>query len=221
MWPPRSLLITDRRRLGAEGQAGFDRLVTFAQAAAEAGVDAVQLRERDLADGELLEVTRRVCAAVRHTTCRVLVNERAHVAWAGGAHGVHLRGGGMPALRVRAVQPPGQVIGRSVHGRDAGVVLEGADYGLFGTVFPSGSKAPDAPVAGPAGLATWIRQAGDVPVLAVGGVDLSRCAAVRDAGAVGVAGIGLFATAWARGARALADVVGQVHAVFTDGERQE
>lgn len=221
MWPPRSLLITDRQRLGGQGQATLDRLVTFAQAAAEAGVDAMQLRERDLADGQLLDVTRRLCAAVRHTTCRVLVNERAHVAWAAGAHGVHLRSGGMPALRVRAVQPPSLVIGRSVHQDDAGVVLEGADYGLFGTVFPSGSKAPDAPVAGLPALTAWIRQTGGVPVLAVGGIVLSRCVAVRDAGAVGVAGIGLFAAAWASGAQALADVVGQIHAVFTDGERQE
>lgn len=219
VWPPRSLLITDRRRLGCD--ATLAELVEFAHAAAEAGVDAVQLRERDMADGPLLDVTRRLCAAVRHTGCRVLVNERAHVAWAGGAQGVHLRGNGMPARRVRAVQPAGQVIGRSVHAADPVVVLEGADYGLFGMVFPSGSKAPGSPVAGPDALAAWVRDAGQVPVLAVGGIDLPHCRLVRDAGAAGVGGIELFAAAWRCGGAALGDVVGGIHGVFTDGERPE
>lgn len=221
MWPPRSLLITDRRRLAADATGAIGGLVDFVLAAAEAGVDAVQIRERDLADGPLLAVTRRVAVAVRHTGCRVLVNERAHVAWAGGAQGVHLRAGGMPARRVRAVQPAGQVIGRSVHAADPAIVLEGVDYGLFGMVFPSASKAPGAPVAGPEALAAWVREAGEVPVLAVGGIDLPRCRMVRDAGARGMAGIELFAAAWRRGGGALGDVVGGIHAVFTDGERPE
>lgn len=219
MWPPRSLLITDRRRLG--GDATVAGLVAFVHAAAEAGIDAVQLRERDMADGPLLDVTRRLCAVVRHTGCRVLVNERAHVAWAGGAQGVHLRGSGMPARRVRAVQPAGRVIGRSVHVADPVAVLEGADYGLFGMVFPSGSKPPGSPAAGPDALAAWVGAAGSVPVLAVGGIDLVRSRVVRDAGGAGVAGIELFAAAWRCGGSALGDVVGGIHAVFTDGERPE
>jgi len=214
-------VITDRGRLGSDDATRLDRLVCFVQAAAEAGVDAVQVRERDLPDGPLLALTRRMCEAVRHTRCRVLVNERAHVAWTASAHGVHLRGGGMPAVRVRQVQPAGQLIGRSVHQADAVDVVEGVDYALFGTVFPSRSKAPGSPAAGLVTLAAWARRAEAVPVLAVGGIDLSRCAAVRDVGAVGVAGIDLFATAWARSATALADVVGAIHAVFGNGERPE
>lgn len=221
MWPPRTLAITDRTRLGVSGEAAAARVVEFARAVAEAGVDAVQVRERDWDDARLLHVTREICDAVRHTSCRVLVNERAHVAWAAGAHGVHLRSDGMPPHRLRAVQPTGQLIGRSVHLSDPASAAGDADYALFGTVFASASKAPTAPVAGPAALAAWVGRARPVPVLAVGGIDVARCEAVREAGAVGIGAIDLFAVAWSRGAGALDDAVGSIHAVFGHGERAE
>ena len=213
------MAITDRTRLaGADEDAA---LVAFVAAVAAAGVDAVQVRERDWADGRLLRVTRAVCEAVRHTRCRVLVNERAHVAWAAGAHGVHLRSTGMPAARLRAVQPAGQLVGRSVHVEDGAAVASGTDYVLFGTVFASASKAAAAPVAGLPALAEWAGRRGMVPVVAVGGIDVARCEAVRDAGACGIAGIDLFASAYARGGAALAATVRDIHAVFGHGERAE
>jgi thiamine-phosphate diphosphorylase len=213
------MAITDRTRLaGADEDAA---LVAFVAAVAAAGVDAVQVRERDWADGRLLRVTRAVCEAVRHTRCRVLVNERAHVAWAAGAHGVHLRSTGMPAARLRAVQPAGQLVGRSVHVEDVAAVASGTDYVLFGTVFPSASKAADAPVAGLPALAEWAGRRGMAPVVGVGGIDVARCEAVRDAGACGIAGIDLFASAYARGLAALAATVRDIHAVFGHGERAE
>lgn len=219
MWPPRTLAITDRHRL--RGDDLDAALVAYVRALARAGVDLVQVRERDWDDLSLWRVTRAAVRAVRHTGCRVVVNERAHVAWAAGAHGVHLRSGGMPVARVRAIQPPGCLVGRSVHEDDDPLAIAGADYVLFGTVFPSWSKTPEAPVAGVAGLEAWVGRGGAVPVVAVGGIDLDRCAAARDAGACGVAAIGLFASAYARGEAALAAVVRDVHAVFAQGERAE
>lgn len=218
MWAPRTLVITDRRRLGAHDDGAF---VAFVGAVAAAGVDAVQLRERDLDDGRLLVLTRSACAAVAGTSCRVLVNERAHVAWAAGAHGVHLRSDGMPPRRVRLVQPGPGLIGRSVHEGDAVEVADGADYVLFGTVFPSASKPATAPVAGLAALGRWSGQPGAPPVVAVGGITLAGCAEVREAGASGVAGIELFAAAYSRGQHVLDTLVRDIHAVFADGERAE
>jgi thiamine-phosphate diphosphorylase len=102
----------------------------------------------------------------------------------------------MPAGRVRAVAPPGFVIGRSVHSvaeaqqaEDAG----GLDYLLFGTVFRSGSK----PTVAPAGLDTLtaVAAATRLPVLAIGGVTLGTCASLAPTGAAGFAAIGLFADA--------------------------
>ena len=116
MWPPRTLVVTDRRRLAARGEIDEEtRLVAFVAAMAAAGVDAVQVRERDWPDGRLVRVTRAARAAVAGSPCRLFVNDRAHVAVAAGAHGVHLRGDGMPATRVRRTWPSTLLIGRSMH----------------------------------------------------------------------------------------------------------
>ena len=222
MWPPRTVAISDHRRLDGRGDGGAeDAVVSFAAAMAAAGVDAVQVREREWPDARLLRVTRAAVGAVQGSTTRVLVNERAHVAVAAAAHGVHLRGTGMPVSRVRLAWPSRLLIGRSVHRGDDDADAAGADMVMFGMVFPSGSKAPDAPVAGLAALATWVGKPGVAPVVAVGGIGVAQCAAVRDAGACGIAGIGLFAQAWQRGPLALAAVVRDVHAVFRDRERAE
>lgn len=215
MWPPRTLAITHRQRLGGRGPDDEQRcLVHLAEGLAQAGVDALQVRERDWADGRLLSLVRDVCAATAGTGCLVLVNERAHVALAAGAHGVHLRGTGMPASRLRAVVPLGWSISRSVHaGDEPAAVMTGVDVALFGTVFASGSKPDGWPVAGLDGLGGWVARAGR-PVVAVGGITPGRCVAVRDAGACGVAGIELFVQAWQQGADALVALVREVHAVF-------
>jgi thiamine-phosphate pyrophosphorylase len=192
--------VTDRRRFGLS----IDDLVARAAAAARAGVDIIQVRERDLPDRELVALVRRIVGAAADTSARVLVNDRADVAIVAGAAGVHLRGDSAPASLVRAMaasaeasapKAPGKfVIGRSVHSLaevDAAIVDGGADYLLFGTVFPSEGKPDGHPVAGLEAL----RQAcarSPVPVLAIGGMNEARIAQVRDAGAAGFAGIGLF-----------------------------
>ena len=222
MWPPRTVAITDHRRLAGRGDGGSDdAVVAFVAAMAAAGVDAVQVREREWHDARLLRVTRASVNAVQGTTCRVLVNERAHVAMAAAAHGVHLRSTGMPVRRVRVAWPADLLIGRSVHPGDDEADAAAADVVMFGMVFASGSKAPDALVAGLAALATWSGRPGMAPVVAVGGIGVDRCVAVRDAGACGIAAIDLFARAWQQGPSALAAVVREVHAVFRDRERAE
>ncbi len=216
------MVITDSRRLVAPGDDETDAtLLSFVRAVVAAGVDAVQVRERDWPDGRLLRVVREACAAVSGSACRVFVNERAHVAMAAGAQGVHLRGTGMPASRVRRVLPGAMLVGQSVHVGDEAAVLEGVDVAVFGTVFPSTSKGGDAPVAGLDGLANWTRLAEGTPVIAVGGMDLERCASVRRAGACGVAAIDLFIRAWQMGEAPLTSLVQEIHTVFREGERAE
>ena len=184
-------MITDRRRLGADGD---DRLVRRVGAAARAGVHLVQVRERDLDGGPLQRLVARCVAAVAGTRTRILVNDRLDVALAAGAHGVHLRGDSMAASRARAIVPAGFLIGRSVHAlADVAAAMSGggADYLLFGTVFATPSK-PGQPAAGVAALAAVV-EATPVPILAVGGVSKETAGRVAQAGAAGVAAIGLFA----------------------------
>jgi thiamine-phosphate diphosphorylase len=185
-------VITDRGR----DAAGADGVVARVAWAARAGVHLVQVRERDLDGGPLTALVRRCVEAVRGSRARVLVNDRVDVALAAGAHGVHLRADSMPAPRVRALCPPGFVVGRSVHGRDeaaAAAAAGGLDYLLFGTVFASTSK-PDRAPAGPSALAD-VAAAVRLPVLAVGGVSPDNLGEVAAAGAAGFAAIALFAVA--------------------------
>ncbi len=162
-------------------------------ALARAGIDLVQVRERDLEGRALVALVRALVAAVHGTRTRVLVNDRVDVALAAGAHGVHLRGDSAPATRVRTLVPAGFLLGRSVHGLDEGVAVSragGLDYLLFGTVFDSASK----PRVTPAGLEPLRRlvAAVRIPVLAIGGIEADRAAAVASTAAAGIAAIGLF-----------------------------
>lgn len=185
-------MITDRRRLPNGNE---DALVARAASAARAGVDLVQVRERDLDDEDLARLVGRVVAAVRGTRTRVLVNDRMDVALAAGAQGVHLRADSAPASRLRMLAPPGFLIGRSVHSAAeaaAGAAAGGLDYLLFGTVFPSASKPAHAAAGVPA-LCRVVAEVPRLPVLAVGGVTEDTVRALASSGAVGFAGIGLFA----------------------------
>jgi thiamine-phosphate pyrophosphorylase len=187
-------LVTDRRRLvpaGAAPGASCDCLLTQVRHAVDAGVDLIQVRERDLEAGELAALVTRLLAVAKHTSTRIVVNDRIDIALACGADGVHLRGDSIPIGAARRLAPAGFLVGRSVHGVEEAIGAAGADYLIAGTVFPSASKAADAPLLGIAGLRSIV-QAVDVPVLAIGGISARRIGEVAAAGAAGMAAIGLF-----------------------------
>lgn len=211
-------LVTDRRRLApaaADTVVQTEALVTCVAAAARAGVDLVQVRERDLEGGELTRLVRRCVDAARGSSTRVLVNDRVDVALAAGAHGVHLPGHGVAAARVRAMVPRGFLVGRSVHdAREAvGVVGEGGlDYLIFGTVFPTASKEGITP-AGVFGLAAAVA-AVPVPVLAIGGITLELAPQIARTGAAGFAAIALFAGVCADSSARMHDLVADAARAF-------
>jgi thiamine-phosphate pyrophosphorylase len=179
-------MITDRQRLGAGWE---DALVERVSAAARAGVHLIQIRERDLDARVLIGLVERAVQAVRGTHARVVVNDRLDVALAAGAHGVHLPGSGVPAVRLRHHVPAGFLVGRSIHA--VGEAAEaGVDYLMFGTVFETTSK-PGVSAAGVDALQA-VARATTTPVLAVGGMTLGRLDAVGRAGAAGFAAIRMF-----------------------------
>jgi thiamine-phosphate pyrophosphorylase len=183
--------VTDRTRLPGHSVSDLLRRIHIA---ALAGVDIVHIRERDLTDRRLTDLVREAVAVTAGTDAQIVVNDRADVALAAGAAGVHLREDSIAVARVRNITPPAFIVGRSVHsveGADAVARAGGCDYLVFGTVYPSLSKSPDAQVAGEARLAEVCRRV-TLPVLAIGGVDETRAAAVAAAGAAGIAGIGVF-----------------------------
>jgi thiamine-phosphate pyrophosphorylase len=197
-------LVTDRRRVPAAPGGGrgstknsdaSDRLVELVASAARAGVDLVQVRERDLDGHDLAHLVERCVRAVDGTRTKVLVNDRADVAVAAGAHGVHLRGDSIAAPKVRSVLPASAIVGRSVHNPREAADATGqgsVDYLIFGTLFETASKDAGQRLSTAAELAEACRVAVGVPVLAIGGMTIERAPLVRRAGAAGVAGIGLF-----------------------------
>lgn len=189
-------MVTDRRR-GAD-------LFAHVGAAARAGLDFVQVREKDLGGAALLALVREAVAAVAGTATRVLVNGRPDVAVAAGAHGVQLPAAGLPAAAVRAAFPQ-LVVGVSCHdlGEARAAASAGAAFALVGPAFATPGKEERA--LGAASLAAIVRGAG-LPVFAIGGVDGGTVDAARAAGVRGVAAIRPFLEAPAAAVRSLKDV---------------
>jgi thiamine-phosphate pyrophosphorylase len=182
--------VTDRRRYGVS----IDDLVVRAVNAARAGVDVIQIRERDLPDAQLVALVRRIVDATAGTPSRVLVNDRADIAIVAGAVGVHLRADSAPASRIRTMTPPGFLIGRSVHSIDevdAAAADAGCDYLMFGTVFRSTGKPAGHPEAGIAALEAVCRRS-PVPIIAIGGMNAHRAAEIAAAGAAGFASVEMY-----------------------------
>ena len=147
----------------------------------------VQLRLKSADARTLVDVGRALVAAL---PVPVIVNDRADVALACGAAGVHLGADDVPLAALRRVLPPTFVIGASVRADTAG-----ADYVGIGPVFASASKA-DAPEAIGINGFVALRARSPAPAVAIGGITAEHCAALRRAGAIGVAVIAaVFGTA--------------------------
>lgn len=190
---PWLILVSDRVRLcAAAGRPvgdGVDLLLIQAAAAAEAGLTAFQIRERDLGSRTLLALVERV-ADVVGDRMRVLVNDRADVAALAGV-GLHLTSASLPADRLRTWLPRGTWITRAVHDRAELAAAGAVDAVLAGTVRASASKPARHSLLGVAGLAA-LATASSVPVIGIGGLDAADWPALDAAGATGLAAIGMF-----------------------------
>jgi thiamine-phosphate pyrophosphorylase len=191
VFDPPLYLITDRTRFPAPA-AGTpfhaDEWRALA-AALSAGVGALQLREKNLDGGPLLERAVALGELARERRVQLLINDRADVARAAGAGGVHLPEAGLPVEDARALVGPGALIGCSLHGVDGIARAHGADFVVFGPVFDTPSKRQYGPPQGLARLEE-VCAACALPVFAVGGIDADRVADVVACGAAGVAVIG-------------------------------
>jgi thiamine-phosphate pyrophosphorylase len=178
-------LVSDRSALPATS------LQDAVESCLAAGLKAVQLREKDLAVRDLLGLAHALRDSTRRHGARLLINDRADVALAVGADGVQRAGTSLPVSALRAISPPGFLIGASVHDIDEAraAAAEGADFLLFGPVYDTPSKRQYGPPQGLAALEN-VSAAVNTPVLGVGGVTPERVGEVTRAGAAGVAVIG-------------------------------
>jgi thiamine-phosphate pyrophosphorylase len=155
-------------------------------AALDAGLGAVQLRDKDLPTRPLLALAETLRAATAERGALLLVNDRADIAIAAGADGVHLGGGSLPVGAARALLPAGAVIGVSTHAR-AEIEATTADFAFFGPVYPTPSKASFGPAQGVEALRDAAACRPALPVLAIGGITAATAPAACAAGAHGVA----------------------------------
>lgn len=168
-------------------------LLPHLQAMAGAGVDLIQLREKDLDSRALLGLVKSSVEAIRGTKTRLVVNDRLDVAIAAGAHGVHLGGHSAPPGAIRRHVPKNFLVGVSCHSTEEALKAEagGADYILLGPVFDTPSKRQYGPPLGLNKLSEVADQV-RIPLLALGGITVDRVRLCLDAGATGIAGIRLF-----------------------------
>jgi thiamine-phosphate pyrophosphorylase len=175
----RLIAITDHIRDGKDG------LISRAAAAAHGGATCIQLRLKDVPARDLVGVAREL---VRAVGVPVIVNDRADVAIAAGAAGVHLGPEDVPPSAIRKMAPAEFIIGASV-GNDGEVAYAtGADYVGIGPFFATGSKDDAGAPIGPEGFSR-LAQAVGLPAVAIGGVTAENAAVAIAAGAVGIASI--------------------------------
>ncbi len=166
-----------------------------ALAAARGGAWAVQLRDKRAGDNELAALAAALLPALTALGVRLILNDRVAVALAVGAHGLHVgQGDGDPqALRRRI--GPGMILGLSVETEaQAARVPDGVDYVGAGPVRATATKPDHAAPVGFEGLAR-IARAAPAPAIAIGGLTAADAAAVRAAGAAGMAVAGAIARA--------------------------
>jgi len=187
--------VTDRKSIGMADAVGS--VLVKIRAAAAAGADWVQIRERDFGARELLSLAGGAVEACSGGA-RVIVNGRLDVAIASGAAGVHLGEKSLPARDVvrwcRSGNAPAEfLVGVSCHSLESACEAEsaGASYIFFGPVFDTPAKRMFGRPQGLAKLAEVCRGV-RIPVIAIGGVNEDNAAECVRAGAAGIAAIRLF-----------------------------
>ncbi len=154
-----------------------------ARAAIAGGADALQLREKHAPDGALLALAAELRELTDETNRMFIMNDRADIAAIVGADGLHLGQEDLPLAEARTLLRPGALIGRSTHSVEQAraAVTEGADYIAVGPVFESRTKDAGAPVG--CDLLRRVREAVDLPIVAIGGINEGNLDAVLAAGA--------------------------------------
>lgn len=189
--------VTDRKALTGPPEEQIRALLRKMESAARAGVDWIQIREKDLSGRELADL---VSEALRRIpkSCSILVNDRLDVACALSAGGVHLGEQSLPVQAakrlVRERRFAGEfLVGVSTHSLESAreAVRSGADYVIFGPVFETPSKIKFGLPQGAELLAEVCRNVA-IPVMAIGGITLENARDCVAAGAAGIAAIRLF-----------------------------
>jgi len=183
---PRLHLVTDDDVLRRPGFVATARAILAEHGPAV----ALHLRGHGLTGGELYRIGDELCAVAAESGALLLVNDRIDVALALGSSGAHLGRRSLPVMTARVLLGADRWLGYSAHdpAELPAAAREGADYIVYGTIFPSASHPGEA-TAGVEGVREAASRA-TLPIIAIGGMTPERVSRVRAAGAHGVAVLG-------------------------------
>jgi len=191
----RLCLVTDRPAVGGLGSRSLFDVV---QSAIRGGVDMVQLREKNLGMREWLDLATELARLCRKRKVYFIVNDRADIACASGADGVHLGQDDFPVKAARKILGRNKIIGKSTHSLQEArkSAIEDVDYIAVGPIFWTTTKKIE-PAAGGVGpeLIAQVRKFVKKPILGIGGIKPENAGLVRAAGATGVAVVSALMTA--------------------------
>jgi len=154
----------------------------------EAGVNTIQLREKDLPVRELFDMAVWMRELTREYGAKLIINDRVDVALSVEADGVHLGRNGIPADAVRKISGDKLLLGVSAHNLEEAVLAErdGADFITVGPIYETPSKLKYGEPIGIDALRK-VKSRISIPVFAIGGIKLDKVNEVREAGADGIA----------------------------------
>jgi thiamine-phosphate diphosphorylase len=181
-------LITDGSARAENYSESRSRILSNVRAAVDESIAYIQLREKQLPARHLFELAAEAASLTARSQTKLLVNERADIAIAVGADGVHLPSAAIDAATVRRILPTGSVIGVSAHTFEqaSDAVAACADLLILGPVFATPGKDR---VLGVSNLNEICRRLPEAKIIAVGGIDAGNFREVLGAGAAGVAAI--------------------------------
>lgn len=156
--------------------------------ALQGGVKMIQIREKELPLGEYIKLASKALKLTRSHDAYLIINDAVEVVKATGADGLHLGQEDMPLREARAILGSNVIIGVSVKTVDEAMQAEadGADYVAVNGVFPTATKDDLGYCPGLTGVSR-IKQCTRLPVVGIGGINLSNCCSILEAGADGIA----------------------------------
>ncbi len=159
--------------------------------AVEAEISLIQIREKQISAKMVFELAAKAAEITRNTNTKLLVNDRADIALAAAADGVHLTSGSLSAEIIRAGFPEDLIIGVSAHTLAEAVEakLMGADFVTFSPIFATDSKVKYGAPQGTFALREVVVAVRAFPIIALGGIEENNFSEVLKSGASGIAAI--------------------------------
>lgn len=185
---PLTYLITGGETTDANFHEEKRTILHLIECAVETKISLIQIREKRLSARMVFELATEAVKLTAPTATKLLINDRADIAFAANADGVHLPAESLPANIIKRAFPPDFIVGVSAHTLEEAVAAEKqeADFVTFSPIFFSlGKGAPQ----GISRLRQICEHLKSFPVIALGGIDESNLAAVLAAGASGFAAI--------------------------------